>query len=449
MTRTWLKSPLAILADGAGGGVVVDNGLIAELVATGRAPSAPVDSVFDASQHVLLPGFINTHQHFWQNLTRAHPRGINRALGAWIAGLYPVWQHVDAEMHSAAAELAMTELMLSGCTTVADHHYLFPPALKGAVDSEFDIAERLGLRLVVARGGMDLGEAEGKSTPASMVERDDDILSEMERALNAHHQTHHGATRQVALAPTAAAIVSDRLMREAAALAERHDCRLHTHLGEAADEVPWCQETYGYGLVDWLAERNWLGPRTWLAHGIHFTADEAHRLGLHGVGICHCPTSNALLASGRCRTREIEAAGSPLGLGSDGGASAGAANMLEEIRHAVMVSRLTYGDAAGTTHRDALRWATEGSARCLGRTDIGRIAAGLCADFALFRMDELRLSGAHDPIAAIALVGASRADRVMIGGKWTVVDGAPVGMDVGALIARHSREARRLAEIAG
>jgi 8-oxoguanine deaminase len=295
---------------------------------------------------------------------------------------------------------------------------------------------------------MDLGEDQGKSTPRRMVERDEAIIEDMERVISAFHQTGHGATRQVALAPTAAAIVSDELMRGAAALAEAHDCRLHTHLGEAADEVPWCRDTYGYGLVDWLAERNWLGPRTWLAHGIHFTPEEAHRLGLHGVGICHCPTSNALLASGRCRTREIEAAGSPLGLGSDGGASAGAANMLEEIRHAIMGSRLTYGDAAGTTHLDVLRWATEGSARCLGRTDIGKIEVGRCADFALFKMDELRLSGAHDPIAAIALVGATRADRVMVGGTWTVVDGAPVGVDTGALIARHTLQARRLAQVA-
>ena len=167
--------------------------------------------------------------------------------------------------------------------------------------------------------------------------------------------------RQIALAPTAAAIVSDRLMIESAALAERYDCRLHTHLGEAADEVSWCRETYGYGLVDWLAERNWLSDRTWLAHGIHFTTEECARLGHHGVGVCHCPTSNALLASGSCRTRELEKAGVPLGLGSDGGSSAGAANIMEELRHAAMVSRLTYGDAAGTTHLDVLRWATEGS----------------------------------------------------------------------------------------
>lgn len=442
--RLWVKTPLAILATNAGGGIVVEDGRIAELVASGAKPAAPVDETFDASRHVVLPGLINTHQHFWQNLTRAHPSGINRALGGWLAGLYPIWQHLDPEMHAVAAELAMTELMMSGCTTAADHHYLFAPGLEDAVDTEFEIAERLGMRLTVARGSIDLGEDQGRTPPRRMVEDDDVILADSERVLSRFHDLSFGSMRQIALAPTAAAIVSDRLMIESAALAERYDCRLHTHLGEAADEVSWCQETYGYGLVDWLEERNWLSGRTWLAHGIHFTTEECARLGHHGVGVCHCPTSNALLASGSCRTRELEKAGVPLGLGSDGGSSAGAANIMEELRHAAMVSRLTYGDAAGTSHLDVLRWATEGSARCLGRIDIGRIAVGMAADLALFTMDELRLSGAHDPIAALVLCGATHADRVMVGGRWTIVDGVPPGVDLADLMQRHNSAARKL-----
>ena len=442
--RLWIKEPLAILAEGAEGGVVVENGRIAELVRRGGRPAGDVDEVFDASAHVVLPGLINTHQHFFQNLTRAHPLGINKELGPWLAALYPVWQHLEPDMLRLAAQVAMTELLMSGATTVADHQYMFPRGMEHAVDIEFEEAEKLGLRLVVARGATVLGEADGRLPPMGMVEDEDDVLADFERILARYHQRAEGATRQIALAPTALLIVSDRMMVESAKLADRHDCRLHTHLAESADEVDWCIANRGYRTVDWLEEVGWLSPRTWLAHGIHFSQDECERLGRHGVGICHCPTSNALLASGLCRTRELEAAGAPVGLGSDGGASAGAANIMEEVRHAVMINRLHYGDAAGTTHLDALRWATEGSARCLGRSDIGRIAVGKQADFAMFKLDELRFSGVQDPIAGLVLSGANHADRVMVGGKWRIVDGRPPGVDIERLMAQHAEAARKL-----
>lgn len=443
--RLWLKTPLAILAENAGGGVVVEDGRIAELVATSELPSAPVDESFDASRHVVLPGLINTHQHFFQNLTRAHPLGIDRELGPWLAGMYPIWQHLEPDMLRLAARVAIAELMMSGATAAADHQYMFPPGMEHAVDIEFEEAEKLGLRLTVARGAANLGEDQGRMPPRKMVEDEEVALADFDRIASRFHQRGPGAMRQVAFAPTALLIVTDSLMRGAAELAERHDCRLHTHLAESRDEVEWCRANRGYGPVDWLEEVGWLGPRTWVAHGIHFTTAECERLGRHQVGVCHCPTSNALLASGMCNTRELEAAGAPLGLGSDGGASAGAANIMEEVRHAVMVNRLHYGDAAGTPHRAALRWATEGSARCLGRTDIGAIAVGMQADFALFKLDELRFSGVHDPIAGLVLSGANRADRVMVGGAWRIVDGLPPGLDIGALVAAHNQAARRLA----
>ncbi len=446
--RLWIRHPMAILADDAGGGLVVEDGRIAELVPSGKRPALPVDGHFDASQHVVLPGLINTHQHFFQNLTRAHPLGINRELGSWLAGLYPVWQHLEPEMLRVAARLAMTELLMSGCTTAADHHYMFPPGMSHAVDIEFEEAAKLGMRLTVARGATTMGEDQGRMPPRRMVEAEDEVLADFERILGRYHRQNDGSMNQVALAPTALLIVTDSLMRESAALAERYDCRLHTHLAESADEVEWCHANRGYGPVDWLEEVGWLGPRTWLAHGIHFTTEECARLGRHGVGVCHCPTSNALLASGFCKTRELEAAGVPLGLGSDGGASAGAANIMEEVRHAVMINRLHYGDAAGTTHADALRWATEGSAKCLGRRDIGRIAVGMQADLALFRLDELRFSGVHDAIAGLVLSGANHADRVMVGGQWRLVDGLPPGLDLAQLMAEHRSAARKFAVMA-
>ncbi len=248
---------------------------------------------------------------------------------------------------------------------------------------------------------------------------------------------------QVALAPCSPFAVTKRLMRESARLADLHDCRLHTHLGETLDEDAYCLELFGQRPVDYLEEVGWLSGRTWLAHGIHFDDAEVARLGAAGVGICHCPTSNMVLASGRCRTCELEAAGSPVGLGVDGSASNDSSNLMEGVRHALMLNRLTYG-AEAVTHLDALRWATEGSARCLGRDDIGRIAPGLEADLALFTLDELRFSGAHDPLAALVLCGAHRADRVMVAGCWRVIDGEPLGIDVRALREAHGRVAREL-----
>ena len=250
---------------------------------------------------------------------------------------------------------------------------------------------------------------------------------------------------QIALAPCSPFSVTKSLMMASAELAERHDCRLHTHLGETEDENRFCVESFGCRPVDYLEDVGWLGPRTWLAHGIHFTTDECRRLGAHKVGVCHCPASNAVLASGFCPVNELRAAGSPVGLGVDGSASNDASNLIEAARHALMVGRLNYRSAEAVTARDVLAMGTEGSAACLGRTDIGRIAVGMQADLALFTLDELRFSGAHDPIAALVLCGATRADRVMVKGEWRVEDGMPVGLDIGRLRAAHGAAALRFA----
>jgi 8-oxoguanine deaminase len=245
---------------------------------------------------------------------------------------------------------------------------------------------------------------------------------------------------QVALAPCAPFNVTKRLMVEAARLAEKHDCQLHTHLAETRDEIDYCEAKFQCRPVDYLEEVGWMTNRAWLAHGIHFNDSEVKRLGRHGVGVCHCPTSNMVLASGQCRTRELEAAGSPVGLGVDGSASNDNSNLIEGVRHALMINRLTYD--ATVTHLDAFRWATEGSAACLGRSDIGKIAVGKQADLAMFTLDELRFSGAGDPIAALVLCGAYKADRVMIAGKWKVIDGQPDGIDVAKLRYEHGEAAK-------
>ena len=269
----------------------------------------------------------------------------------------------------------------------------------------------------------------------------DAILADCERVIARHHDASEGAMIQVALAPCSPFSVTPELMKGTAELANRCGCGLHTHLAETHDEDAFCQARFGLRPLDYLEEAGWMGPRTWLAHGVHFDDGEIARLAAAGVGVCHCPTSNMTLASGRCRTREMDAAGVKLGLGVDGSASNDSSNMMEGVRHALLLGRL--GSDATLSHLDALRWATAGSAACLGREDIGAIAVGKQADLAMFTLDELRFSGAGDPLAALVLCGAHRADRVMIAGRWTVADGRPVHVDLARLRAEHGAAARR------
>jgi 8-oxoguanine deaminase len=442
--RIWIKDPLAILAADAARGLVVEGTRIVELVAAGGAPSKPVDAEFDASRHVVLPGLVNAHHHFYQTLTRAHPSAINRELFPWLSALYPIWARLKPGHLRLAVRLALTELMLSGCTTAADHHYLFPPGLENAVDIEVEEARALGIRMTVTRGSMNLSEKDGGLPPDSVVQDEETILADSERVLKLFHDPKPGAQIRIALGPCSPFTVGKRLMSESARLAERYDCQLHTHLCETQDEERFCLDMYKVRPVDLLEETGWMSKRTWLAHGIHFNSEEIGRLGRAGVGVGHCAASNMVLASGTCRTCELEAAGATVGLGVDGSASNDSSNMMEAARHALMIGRLRYG-ASAITHLDVLRWGTEGSARCLGRDDIGRLAPGLEADLALYTLDEPRFSGAHDPLAALVLCGAHRADRVMIAGRWRVVDGAPADFDLGELVAAHKAAARDFA----
>ncbi len=442
--RLWIKHPLAIFAEGAANGLVVADGFIVEVVARGRAPAAPVEATFDAGRHVVLPGLVNAHHHFYQTLTRAHPAAINKELFPWLTALYPIWARLKPEHLRLDAKLALTELMLSGCTTAADHHYLYPSGLENAVDIEAEAAREIGVRMTITRGSMNLSQKDGGLPPDSVVQTADEILADSERVLKLFHDPRPGALIRVALAPCSPFSIDKRLMIETAKLAEIHDCQLHTHLCETQDEERFCLEVYGQRPVDLLEDTGWLNKRTWLAHGIHFNDEEIARLGRAGVGVGHCAASNMVLASGICRTCELERAGSPVGLGVDGSASNDSSNMMEAVRHALMIGRLRYG-ASRVTHLDVLRWGTVGSARCLGRDDIGKIEVGRQADLALFALDEPRFSGAQDPLAALVLCGAHRADRVMIAGEWRVIDGAPVGLDLQKLMADHRQAARQFA----
>ena len=442
--RLWIKDPLAILAPAAERGVVIEGPRIVECVARGQSPALPYDATFDASRHVVLPGLVNAHHHFYQTLTRAHPAGQDKELIPWLVAMERVWGRMTPEALRLAVRMALVELLLSGCTTAADHHNLFPPGLESAIDIEVEEARALGLRMTVTRGSMGISEKDGGLQPDAIVQDSDAILQDSERVLKLFHDSKPGAMMRIALAPCSPLAVPKRVMAESARLAERYDCRLHTHLCQSLDEDLYAQQTFGARSVDLLEEAGWLNSRTWVAHGIHFNADEIGRLGRAGVGVCHCAASDMAFGMGVCPTKDLEAAGVAIGLGVDGSASNDSSNMMEAVRHSLMLQRLRYGPSHVTPYM-ALRWATEGSARCLGRDDIGRIAAGLQADLALYMLDEPRFSGAQDPIAALALCGAHRADRVMVAGRWRVIDGAPEGVDLPALVARHKAAARAFA----
>lgn len=451
MTTLWLKNPLAVHRSAgpderdSTGGIVVDteSGTIVDIVGTGQQPSRPPDSVFDAGEHVITPGLINTHHHFYQTLTRAWPPVANSKLFDWLAALYPVWAQIDGPALRLATRLAMTELLESGCTTTADHHYVFPAGGDVTIDTQVDVARELGMRAVLTRGSMSVGEDEGGLPPRRTVQDAETILDDSARLVKAHHERREGAMIQIALAPCSPFSVSSTLMAESAALAQRLDIRLHTHLGETLDEEEYCRDQLGMRPLDYLESVGWLSRRTWLAHGIHFGDDEIARLGAAGTAVAHCPTSNMRLASGIARAVELEEAGSPVGIGVDGSASNDSSNMIREVRQALYLQRLPYGAETVSTSR-ALDWATVGSAAALGRTDIGTIAIGKQADLALFRPSGPAFSGSHDPLTALLLCGVERADRVLVAGQWRVLDGHVVDVDTEALMAEHQQAATAL-----
>lgn len=447
MARVWISTPSAVFtattAAAPEGGIVVDDGVIVELLPAGARPSAPVDEVFDASNHVVTPGLVNTHHHFYQTLTRAWAPAANAKLFPWLQHLYPVWARLTPESLELAVTVALAELLLSGCTTAADHHYVFPAGLDEAIDIEVAAVRRLGMRATLTRGSMTLGERDGGLPPQSVVQDGDTILADAERLIARYHSTAADADVQIALAPCSPFSVTREIMSESAELAARRGVRLHTHLAETIDEEDFCRERFGLRTADYLESVGWLGPQSWLGHGIHFDDEEVARLGAAGTGIAHCPTSNMRLASGIARAVELEDAGAPVGLGVDGSASNDASNMILEARQALYLQRLRYG--ADVPVERALGWATLGSSRALGRdAQLGSIEVGKQADLAFFSLDGLRFSGSHDPVAALLLCAADRADRVMVGGQWRVVDGEIPGLDLPDLIARHSAAARRM-----
>lgn len=397
----------------------------------------------DGSGCVAIPGLINTHHHFYQTLTRALAAAANVELFDWLRALYPLWARIDEEAVKVAALVGMAELMLSGCTTTSDHHYVFPHGHAKLIDAEIAAARKIGIRFTATRGSMSVGESKGGLPPDCVVQDEETILADCERLIHGYHDPKPGAMVQVALAPCSPFSVSPQLMRDTADMAERENVRLHTHLAETKDEVAYCQKRFGIRPLELLDSVGWLTNRTWVAHGIYLNAAEIKRMGRAGVGVAHCPTSNMRLGSGLAPALALQRAGAPVGLGVDGSASNDSSNMLAEARQALLLQRLGHG-AAAISVQHALRMATVGGARCLGRTDIGSLEPGMRADIALFDLHDPAYSGAEDPVAALLLCAPSTVRTLVVEGRVVVDDHKLTTIEMTPLLARHRSIAARI-----
>lgn len=438
------------------------------IAAIGPSASLEVsaDEVIDASTHLVVPGLVNTHHHMFQSLTRAIPEVQNAELFSWLRGLYPIWTGLTPEMIQISSQVAMSELLLSGCTTSSDHLYLYPNGVR--LDDTIEAARRLGMRFTATRGSMSVGQSAGGLPPDVLVEREDQILKDSQRVIEQWHDASHGAMIQIALAPCSPFSVSRDLMRESAALARSLGVRLHTHLAENDHDLAYSQEKFGCTPTQYAQELGWLGDDVWHAHCVKLDDDGITRFAHTGTGVAHCPCSNMRLASGIAPVRRMLDAGVPVGLGVDGSASNDGAHMVNEARQAMLLARVkramdppeTYLDAQGRQQlrygcdmgsaelsaRQALSLATRGGARVLGRSDIGHLAVGMCADLALFDLNSLGFAGAavHDPVAALLLCASAQAHTTVVNGQVVVRQGQLCSAPLPELITRHNVLARQL-----
>lgn len=425
------------------GYLVVDGERITD-VGAGPAPDVPDAAVVDASGCLVTPGLVNTHHHLYQWATRGMAQ--NATLFEWLIELYPVWGGLDAEITHAAATGGLARLALTGCTTVADHHYVFPRDGGDQAEAVVAAAGRVGNRLHLVRGSMDRGRSDGGLPPDNIVEDRDEALSSTETAIAKYHDPEGNARVQVAVGPCSPFTVTERLMIEAAELARRHGVRLHTHLAETRDEHEQCLREFGRTPVEYAEDLGWLGDDVWLAHGVHPNADAVARIGATGTGVAHCPTSNGRLGSGIAPVGDLLAAGAPVGLGVDGAASNESGGLVEEMRQALLFARLR-GGATALSARQALWLATMGGARCLGRdADLGSLTPGKLADVAVWRLDGLSHAGIDDPIAALVLGAPPPLGLLLVGGRTVVRDGELVTADWHDITARLRTAHRKLIE---
>ena len=418
-----------------GGWILVEDGLVKDAGA-GAKPEAEADTAHDLGGAVVTPGLVNTHHHLWQNLTRA--RAQDEDLFGWLKALYPIWSAIDEEAEYAAARVGLAELALSGCTTVFDHHYLFPPGATGLLEAEIRAACELGVRIVAARGSMDLGESQGGLPPDGVVETRDEALSATEAAAS----LADGVQVEVTVAPCSPFSVTEELMTESAELARKLGLRLHTHLAETVEEDDYCRRLYSCTPVEYLERVGWLAEDVWCAHCVHLSSDDIAKFGAHDVGVAHCPTSNMRLGAGIARVRDLLDAGVRVGLGVDGSASNERSDLFLEVKQSLLVARARGGPKA-LTAREALRLGTRGGAAVLRRDDIGQLSPGKRADLAVWRTDGLELGGAQDLVAGLVFSGPHRVDRLYVGGEEIVRDGHVVRADEHEIAKEHRVQAER------
>jgi cytosine/adenosine deaminase-related metal-dependent hydrolase len=448
--RTVITGGAVFTADAAGaeyrtGHVVVDDGVIAS-VGAGPAPDGIGGDRVDATGCLVTPGLVNTHHHLYQWATRGMAQNVD--LFGWLTALYPVWAALDEDITHAAAAAGLARLALTGCTTTADHHYVFPRAGGDPFAAVVTAGREIGLRLHAVRGSMDRGESRGGLPPDDLVADTDVALAETERAIDRHHQTGPDARVQVAVGPCSPFSATRDLMTGTAELARARGVRLHTHLAETLDEERQCLAEFGRTPVQYAADLGWLGPDVWLAHAVH-VGDAVRRIGATGTGVAHCPSSNARLGSGIAPVRGLLDAGVPVGLGVDGAASNEDGGIGVELRAATSLARLA-GGASALTARDALRLATIGGATCLGRAaHLGSLEPGKRADIAVWRLDGMDHAGIDDPVAALVFGALPPLALLLVGGSPVVADGELRTADVDVLAAALRTASHRITGRAG
>ena len=418
----------------AGGGVFIRDGWIEQVDVTERLP-AEADNVVDLSGHLVMPGFVNTHHHLYQTFDRACPACQNAALVDWLRGLYPRWVRLTPDDIALATEIGLAELALSGCTTAADHHYIWPNG--ATADLQFEVARRVGVRFHLGRGFQNVGAGSGGFAPPPLLEQSDDALADCARLIGKFHDPRPGSMEQVYIAPSSLRSVTPGLLKQSAETARVHGVNFHMHLGETRGEIEYTLETFGKRPAEMAEELGCLSPQSWVAHGVHFNDNDIEILVRSGCGVCHCPSSNMRLGSGIAPVQRYLERGVNIGLGVDGSASNNSSNLLSEIRTALLLSRVNaVPDHPLLDPRTVLTAATVGGAKLLGRRDIGRIEAGYCADFIAFRLDRIELLGTEDPIAAIAMCALTRVDHSWVHSRQIVKDGELLGVDQPALVER-------------
>jgi 8-oxoguanine deaminase len=425
-------------------GALLVRGNRIERIGTTAQLGDEADEVIDLSDHVVLPGLVNTHHHMYQSLTRVVPAAQDGELFTWLKTLYPIWARLTPGMIHTSALTAMAELIVSGCTTSSDHLYIYPNGCR--LDGTIEAAHDIGLRFHACRGSMSVGESKGGLPPDSVVEDEDAILADTRRVIETYHDAARFSMTRIGVAPCSPFTVSRDLMRESAALARSYGVGLHSHLAENTNDVAYTREKFGMTPAEYAEDLGWVGPNVWHAHCVQLDAAGIGLFARTGTGVAHCPCSNMRLASGIAPIRPMLAAGVNVGLGVDGSASNDTGHLLAEARQAMLLARVGYGQAA-LNARQALELATRGGAKVLQRDDIGHLAPGMAADFVAFDLRSIGFAGAsHDPVAALVFCTPANVACSVIDGRVVVRDGQLATLELGPLLERHNRLARALVD---